>query len=523
MKKKAKKGERNLDKHLFEAAQQCHKRLWLDYHEPRDEAPSTSRQEMSRVGDELRQLARTAFPKGVVVEEQDATAAAARTRALLDENTPVLFDAAFVADGVEVRCDILVRHKEDEVDLFEIKSGTKVKHRYVNDLALQAVVLAKAGLRLNRAYLLHVNAKYAHTEGAEYPPMQLLRSADVTAKVEKQQAGVERRLQQARLAIADDGALQLPMGTFCTTPFPCPHFARCRAEAPTRPLFELPELSRQLETELHKEGIEELTAIPPDREGLTFRQRRTLTSVLEQTRIVEPFVQEELRECAKPLHFLAIAALTEPLPQFAQQRPWQLTPFAWAAHTLHEDGRVELQSHVHADRDDPRPGFARTLARHLEVGGTIVCWGDEPIRELRNLLDGMPDEKPAVRSLLGHAHLDLMKLTENGVFDPQLRDYRDLRGVAALLLGDDSGAELEGLDREQLRELVSKARAPRVRATTREKIADSISATLRWQADRIADLYRLLAGVQPPAGDDQPKPKPKPRARASKPLPKLPE
>jgi hypothetical protein len=85
-------------------------------------------------------------------------------------------------------------HKDKQIDLFEIKSGTKVKHRYVNDLALQAVVLERCGLKLRAAFLLHVNPQYAHKEGEDYPPMQLLRSADVTTKVQKQLDNVRRRL-----------------------------------------------------------------------------------------------------------------------------------------------------------------------------------------------------------------------------------------------------------------------------------------------------------------------------------------
>ena len=51
MKKKAKpKAPRSLDKHLFEAGQQCLKRLWLDYHEPVAEPVTALRQEMSRAG-----------------------------------------------------------------------------------------------------------------------------------------------------------------------------------------------------------------------------------------------------------------------------------------------------------------------------------------------------------------------------------------------------------------------------------------------------------------------------------------
>ncbi|MEC7724470.1 MAG: hypothetical protein VYD05_03070, partial [Planctomycetota bacterium] len=130
---------------MFEAGQQCHKRLWLDWHAPADEQASASRRELSAVGDELRDLARTAFPKGVTIEAADVDAAAGETAARLEESAPVVFDAAFVGEGAVARCDILVVHKDKHVDLFEIKSGTKVKHRYVHDLALQAAVLAENG------------------------------------------------------------------------------------------------------------------------------------------------------------------------------------------------------------------------------------------------------------------------------------------------------------------------------------------------------------------------------------------
>jgi hypothetical protein len=63
--------------------------------------------------------------------------------------------------------------------------------------------------------------------------------------------------------------------------------------------------------------------------------------VQQNTRIVEPFVREELRQCSKPLHFLAIASITDPLPRFDGQRPWRRIPYAWAANTVHADGRLE--------------------------------------------------------------------------------------------------------------------------------------------------------------------------------------
>ncbi|MFY9345875.1 MAG: DUF2779 domain-containing protein [Planctomycetota bacterium] len=522
MKKKTPpQGARNLDKHLFEAGQQCQKRLWLDYHEPVEEEPSPLRQAMSAAGDQLRTLARTAFPKGVAIAAKDYTAAAAETKERIAAGSPVLFDAAFVADGVEVRSDILVLHKDGQCDLFEIKSGTKVKHRYVNDLALQAHVLALSGLKMRAAYLLHVNPRYVHKEGADFPPMQLLRSSDVTAKVTRQVDAVRRRLQQYRQTLGDEAALQLPMGTFCTNPFPCPHLARCGKEAPKLPLRELPELTRQQEVELHKEGIEDLAGVDAARPGLTFRQRRVLTCVQQGTPSVEPFVREELRQCGKPLHFLAIASVTDPLPRFDGQRPWRLVPWAWAANTLHEDGRIERASFVHVERSDPRPAFAEALHKHLEVGGTLLVWNDENLEELRTLLDDLPAAKAAVRGLVGQQHIDLMQLFDAGVFHPALRSHADLRASVQALLGDASGKDLTVWGEDAILAALQKAQAPRVRATTKEKIGAEILATLTWTVEQLQQLFTAQAGadaapqkpkvaVARPATKSLPKPLPEP-------------
>lgn len=494
MKKRDKpKPHDNLDKRLFEAGLQCHKRLWLDYHQPLAERPSASRLEMSRVGDEMRALARTAFPMGVAIDCENDVDAAAQTQQLLDDDTPVLFNAVFIAGGISVQCDILVVHKDKQVDLFEIKSGTKVKLRYINDLALQAIVLGQCGLKLKIAYLLHINSQYAHQEGEDYPPMQLLRSADVTAKVNKQVPNVKRRLKLLRGAIQNKAAPRLPMGTFCKSPFPCPHMSRCEREAPELPLYQLPELTRQQEISMHKDGIEELTGIDDNREGLTFRQRRTLACMQQQERIVEPFVAEELRACIGPLHFIAVASVTDPLPRFEKQRPWQLTPYAWAVETVHEDGRIEHASFAHIDRSDPRGPFLKSLARHVEAGGTLLSWRGEPMRELRSMLDSVPDDKASVRALQSFEHVDIMRLLEAGVFDPQLLTYSDFQVVVQSLLDNKSGQEIEALDANYRYEALQKARTPRVRAATRDKISTSIQAGVSWQATRLRELFEMFA------------------------------
>ena len=56
--------------------------------------------------------------------------------------------------------------------------------------------------------------------------------AMVDTRVEEFRDQVKRRLGHFRSAIGDEGVKQLPMGTFCTMPFRCPHLARCGKALP---------------------------------------------------------------------------------------------------------------------------------------------------------------------------------------------------------------------------------------------------------------------------------------------------
>lgn len=500
------------DKHLFEAGQQCLKRLYLDFHEPVDDAVSDARQAMSEAGKQLLTLARGAFPRGIEIAGKTLAQAASRTAELLvGDATVVLFGAAFAAEGCEVATDIVVRQKSGEIDLYEVKSGTKVKPRYLGDLALQVLTIERAGHKVRAAFVLHLDKTYKHA-GGEYPAAKLLRSADVTERVRRLVPRTADTVRSFVQQLRDDTALQMPTGSFCTHPFRCPHLDRCAAAEPRYPLRHLPDLTRALEEQLHEEGVADLEQIDPRRPGLTFRQRRALQAIRDDALLVEPFVREELLQVEAPLHFLAVSGVTEALPRFEGQRPWPWTPYAWAAETVHESGRVERASFAFADKADPRAEFARSLGKHLENGGMIVCWHSEALANVRGLLDSLPSEKQAIRAILARQHLDLRRLLESGLFHPKLLAAHSLADVHRLLLGtgDDDSLVIRGDD--DAFAALQKAAAPRVRQATKDKIAADLKALVEWEARALRTVYRHLAGQGPDSAAETPAPK-KPETR----------
>lgn len=489
-----------LNKALFEAGLQCSKRLYLDVHAPVDAVVSTARRMLAGSGQQLVELARSAFPKGEEIKETAHAAAVARTRTLLAaDTTTVLFGAAFAHDGVEVRTDIVLRQKDGAVDVFEVKSGIKANPRYLLDLALQVHVIEHSGTRVRAINLLHLNPRYVHKEGEAYAAQQLLKSSDVTDRVRRQLTRLGQQLAAFRTVIADEGVLQLPTGLWCTEPFRCPHLASCSKKEPEFPLRELPELTRVQEAKLHEEGIEDLKAVDSKRPGLTFRQRRTVQCVQQGAPIVEAFVAEELRALPLPVHFMAIAAEVAVLPRFGGQRPWRQVPRAFAVTTLLPDGRAETTTFAHADKDDPRPLFVKALAERLGTAGTMLCWCDEQFLGLRGLLDQQLEEKPLLRAILARPHFDLKKLLESGWFHPELHNRHDLRSCSRLLLGTDPAEALAVQDDDQMLAAIEKIQAPRLRAATREKAAADLTAYVAWQTETMLAIHRHFAApaVQP--------------------------
>jgi hypothetical protein len=506
LKKSAAKQPTKLTKSLYEAGLQCLKRLWLDVHDPQDEPTSLTRAHLAEVGAKLTKLACSAFPKGIEVAGSTTAARAAHTKELLAGGEPVVCGATFVGASSECVIDIVVQHKDGKLDLFEVKSGTKVKLRYLTDMALQLATVESAGHQVRASYLLHVQPRYAHKEGTDFPPMQLLRSTDVTARVRKVLDAMRPRMALMQKTLAEKSAPELPMGSHCTTPFRCPHYAACAAEAPDDGLHELPDLDRKLDNELRKYGAASLRDLDPNDDTLSFKQRRTVAAVHAGETLVEPFIRDELRDCRYPLHFVAIASVTEPLPQFEGQRPWRHVPFGWAVHTLTENGRTTSANYFFAEKGDPRRECITGLAKVVEAGGTLVCWNDRALTDLRELLEDLPDAKEQVRAVLARGHLDLMHLFDAGIFHPKLRGHRELATTVRALVPEFRAGDAAALDEEQLRATIEKMNTPRSRKQTRDKLAADLQASLDWCSESLLAMYRKFAGVEAPAAPAAPKP-----------------
>jgi len=151
-----------LSKSLYMRGLQCPKSLWLDRKQPDVRtAPSADLIARWEAGNEVGLHAQQLFPGGVEIPYDGHTKVQQleATRELLAKGAQTIYEATFSFDGVFVRADII--HKaQDGWDLYEVKSASDVKPHFPDDVAIQYFVLSGCGLRLRRAFLVHIDTGY---------------------------------------------------------------------------------------------------------------------------------------------------------------------------------------------------------------------------------------------------------------------------------------------------------------------------------------------------------------------------
>ncbi len=143
----------------------CDRQLWLLVNRPEDKRdPTLVVQRRMEFGIEFGREVTRLFPGGVEItadyrHPQDALDA---TASLLQGDTPVIFEAAFLHHEVLIRADIMKRSATvpGAWDLIEVKSasngesGRKAKlKKHVSDMAVQLYVLEGAGITVGSASL----------------------------------------------------------------------------------------------------------------------------------------------------------------------------------------------------------------------------------------------------------------------------------------------------------------------------------------------------------------------------------
>lgn len=436
---------KSLSKKSFLAGAQCHRRLWWQLHDPAApelrETPAL--RHLLREGTRVGAHARTFFAGGLLIErpaDWDAAAVLAASRAAVeDPAVPSIFEAAFHAHGTTVYTDVLERQPDGSFALIEVKmTGSVSETRHIPDVTVQAHVLRRAGVRVSRYEVMHLNVATCR-----HPDLSnLFTRVDVTDQVEARLATLGSEL-EAMLAVA--AATEPPVvavGEHCFKPEDCPFTARCWPPLPEHHVSTLYRIGARKAAEYQANGWHTVADLPESVKlsAIAARQRR---AVREGTVVVErEALLGELAKLRRPVAHIDFETVAPAVPVWPGCAPFAQVVVQLSCHFVHEDGRAEHRSWLFDGNGDPRRPATEALLAACAGARTITAWHSAFERKCIELLaEACPDCAPALGELLARM-VDLLPVVRETVYHPRFSGSFSLKQVLPALV---DGLSYDGL------------------------------------------------------------------------------
>lgn len=286
-----------------------------------------------------------------------------------------LFEVRFSVEDMTVRVDVLRPAPSTGWVLTEVKSSTMTsrssKKEAKQDVAFQVHVLDKAGLALEGAEVMHLNAEYVHPDDGE-----LFTRKDLTGDLGEQIREAREKAPEFTSVLGRYEPPNLWPSRACNTcdcPEPC-------HSLPEHSVLTLPRLYYGHLDDIIDEGrwtLEELQGhshLKPKHENY-IRAARSGEPYVDTSK-----VKSTLGELEYPLYFLDFEAIDYALPFFEGTSPWEKIPFQYSLHVV-EKGQESLckedvrhEEFLHDGDGDPRPLLAERLLEDIGAEGSIIVY-----------------------------------------------------------------------------------------------------------------------------------------------------
>jgi hypothetical protein len=416
-----------LSKTRYMGGRQCSKRLWQTVYDPEPAEEALAGTVMG-MGTEVGIKARLLWPGGVLVDTKyDQAEAIRRTKALIaDPAVSAIFEAALVYDGVLIRVDALERLPDGCWRLNEVKSSTRIKNEHLDEVALQAYVIAGNGLDLADTYLVFVSNKYVRSQELDCDPMFC--REDVSENLIPFLAGVPEHIAEMHAVLSLREAPDIRPSRHCFRPHDCEFWKRCTADKPKDWVFYIPRISSANFDALELADVVSMKDVPTDF-PLDPKQQRVVDVAKSGKVYRSPKLAEMLEVLVPPANYLDFETFSPAIPIYVNTRPHQRIPFQWSLH--HNDG----SGLVHADflakgKADPRREFSETLLRVSEqFPGAIMAWSQFEANVIRDMCRLFPDLAERL-TVLRHRIVDLLRIVHDHIAHPDFQGSYSMKAVA---------------------------------------------------------------------------------------------
>lgn len=347
------------------------------------------------------------------------------------------FQRDFVSpDGLYARADLVIDHGDDGLELWEIKSSTRVKSStsdHVLDAAFQTLVAERTGARVKQIGVIHVNGEYVR--GETLKPEDFLVFADVTEEVRSRMPEVAAEadralemLEQTNIERAGCNCLLKSKSNHCAA------FGYFNPVVPEPSIYDLPRLSQKKRDAFIADSRFALCDIDPSE--LTRLQAPVVKAAQENAPVINlDAIRAFLDGLTYPLYFYDYETFGSAVPIASGLRPHEQIPVQVSLHTLSADGEL-----THAECLTETPGQHDLLTAFLtsEIGpeGDLVSWNAPFEKAANTRLARLQPEAADWLAAISARTVDLMDVFKTDYVDIRFGGSTSIKKVLPVLVPD---------------------------------------------------------------------------------------
>jgi len=422
-----------LSKSTFMRGLKCEKCLYLNKHHHHLRDKLTSEQEaIFEQGTNVGELAQQLHPGGenfTPVSYYDFGPSIKATKQAIAKGTPVIYEAAFLFNGVLVAMDILVKSPKG-YKAFEVKSSTSVKDTYVKDAALQAYVIRNSGVSLEDVSIVYLNKKYKRAGNLDIT--QLFKTESIWDQIIPLMDTIPEKIEKFKTLLKSSNAPQKDIGLHCQQPYSCDFMGHCWENVPVYSVFDINNLNVNKRFDLYHSGCTTLDQIPADY-PLSANQRLQVQSEINQTvHIEKEAIASFLSELNYPIYHIDFETMSHAVPQFDGATPYGPIVFQYSMHIQENIQSVPIHKEFIGDgnKNDPRRKFAEKLILDSGTHGDVLVYNIGFERgKLNALISLFPDLSAGLQAIINRMKDLMVPFQSKWYYTPEMKGSHSLKYV----------------------------------------------------------------------------------------------
>jgi hypothetical protein len=447
-------------------------------------------------GNEVELVARRLFPNGELVENRGERGQE-ESQILMAKQKEAIFQPIFVKDGFLAIIDMLKFNQETtSYSVYEVKSNSSIDvNVHYHELAFQINLLRQSGLKINNAYLVHLNPDYIRM--GELDISLLFKIVEVTSEVESVASSVSAEMTEALKYLSVESE---PLG-FCSCIYKgrskhCSTFQFSNPKIPEYGVHDIARIgnSKGKLKELVEREIFDLDKIPSHIKLTEIQQGQVDTFVQNKVVVQKEQIVAELGTLTFPLYFLDYETFPAAIPRFKGYSPHTHIPFQYSINLLKSaENEPEHLEFLHVGTDDPSKPLSDSLQEHIGGVGSILVW-HKSFERGRN--DEIATRIPETKSFMDSLNDRIYDLED--IFKRQFYIHRDFRGktsiknILPVLVPELSYKGLEIQDGGSAAETWNKITNGSLTETARERAINNLKIYCGLDTYAMYSIWRVL-------------------------------